>query len=583
MATTVQQLLEEARQRAVRIEVPQGEIQQLLEQAQAQQESSLGSNPELREAPEETWPEYALRVIGNIPSSIGQRADDIAGFGQMVADDPTSFMRAIGHLATVPANPTAAMALGQILSAAYENERQAFTKEGFAQDPTRALSDIAAVAAPFTRAPGLMGTIAKAAGYLDPITAGIQIPGKMASVAAERGIPKANTVLAEIMGVSTGRGGPRARQMIEAGRTGEGGAMRQALRFDTPNRLGRTVRSAVKTELAKQGTAKRRFLAEQEGLIDITDLKATIENEVLPDLGIRYERPSGAAVEKPRLEVSAAYRTPDEGLFERELERILNAPDQVSVQALDDIKQGIGSVSAPKSAAKANRAIAKVRDQIRQRLGEVPGYNEVTKPLRQTYQTEEAITERLKLPENALSNERVSSPQTVGESITNAFNAENPIDRLQAVDIADKMIPSQPIATRAAAIGMQGKVPSGLIGRNQLFTVLGGLGLAAGAGGASHALGASGVASAATALGSLPLIAAAFIPRASAKVLARLGVMERGVQDVVQFNRRVYEQVKMLGLDPQILTLGQALARLDEMNQSQDTSVFRGIGRATNR
>ena len=555
-----------------------------------------------------TDPDFLSTAASNLPFSLAERGRELEG----VARHPFDLLETLGKLGAggldvfaeqFGSDPTENSQLARQF--ATEFKESTINPGRVARDPTAPIANIAGLLAPFAPKGSMLakiGTFAAdpAAGTVGAVARGAVKAGAAGTRAGGRALsatlPKVNPLIAEGIGISTGRGGQRSRAAINAGRTGEGPAFREALNTSTTGRLGQTVQREVRGELGTLGDAKREFLRGQEGSIPIDDLKEVLVRDLtgrgdpgpLSDLGVKLTPdPAGSITirgsgfdeagrgtvgdfgsERFRIEVPEAM-SQDAPKLETALRAILEEDSFVSVERLDDLKQALDNAPLPSGSAKAQRAITEVRQGIRRKLGEVKGFDEVSDPLRQAFQTQEGVTARLGLQEGALAEVGEVAPQAVGKAMARAFNkGDDTAERMLGLEMADLDIPSQPIKTRAAAIGFKDLTPTDLIGRQQFFQAVGPiLGLAGGA----AALAAGG-----SALLALPVIAVAFIPKFAGRALVRLGEAEAGaIQNLAQ---KMVGQAEAIGVDvTKGMTMADLVERLEEARNENTTDQPRTL------
>jgi hypothetical protein len=168
-------------------------------------------------------------AVSNFLPSAGQFAKDIV---QPVLH-PVQTAQAVGDIAggvaakagIGNADPSSADAVGQFFAQRYGGFEN--VKRTMAQDPVGFLSDLATVfsggALVGAKAPGVLGTVARAAGtaadIVDPLANAGRVVGGVGRAAG--------TVASEALGVTTGAGGDAIRGVAKAGREGNTAALEQ--------------------------------------------------------------------------------------------------------------------------------------------------------------------------------------------------------------------------------------------------------------------------------------------------------------------------------------------------------------------
>jgi len=607
-------LLKQAREQGLQIPIAEPTRSEVLLGIARSQ--NLGEGPSYRQAPDQSVIERAWE---NLPSSAGRRFSET---GELIQDlqkpeGGTNLMKAIARLGIGAGEELGGMFTPVIESmpspdrdafrSTIEDQANAFTKEGFAEDPTRSLSTLAAFVPSPAGKTGIMKAMRVAGQSMDPVVGAMNMAGGVAKT-ARGALPLANRLTSELFGITTGAGGARGQALVEAGRTGRQAEARASIAGRTsPNPIGENVIGAYNRDLGTVAGVKEQFLG-KAGDVDISDLKQAIvgdiaregEGGILNRLRIKVQRDptkSGAILSKDpgggstwiSLDVPPSFRAIDEGKLETLLTDLLNSPNTISVKELDEIKQGFDVVNFPKTARKARRAVSEMRDAVRAKLGEVEGFDEVSDPVRDFFKAERRsdIATKQELPrgmENT--SERLGVPtlideagartdrSQVGKAVTRAFNkGDDLVDRLSALDDIERRAPGT--RASAAGVGFQGWTPSEIVGRSSFYQAVGpllGLGLIGGAGATGGAM---------AALLSLPAVAVAFVPKFSGKFLVNLGRAEAGADALSDVTRAVIQNASRNGINAQNLTIGQLLERLEESQGPQPTLMGR-IG-ATNR
>lgn len=598
---SIQELLQQARQQGIQAETPTSEVQRLLALAR-------GTQPA---APDTTEQSYASRVMENIPSSIGKRFDEFGGFlsalGQSGPENvvkdvmgmgPPTLVGNLGRTAVGAAEEMGSMFTPfvpesnerQMFRNAVEGEAEGFTKEGFAEDPTRAPSLLAALV------PGggatRLGRFGRALGQsMDPVVGVTRAVGAGAQLLPKT-IPAVNKLIGAMLGVTTGAGEARGSALVEAGRSGRADEAIAAIKGpDSPNRIGEDVIRSFNNELGGVSQNKSRFL-DEAGDVDISDLRGEIlgdvanggEGGLLADMRIKVVQDEAGNIS---LDVPANFRNVDEGRLEMAIEDLISSPDQITVRELDEIMQGLGTISLPKTARRARTAVGSIRAKIREKLSGVEGFDAVQEPIRDFFSANsprsnvatqrdipmgmEPTSERLGLPGLIDNPGAPANRQRTGESMARAFNkGDGQLDRLEAMQSIESRAPGT--TARSAGVGFQGWTPSEIVGRSQFFSALSPL---LGAGLVTGAAASGGFVAA---LLALPAVSVAFIPRYAGQALVKLGKAEKGADQLASVARAAVDNAQAMGINPRNMTLGQLLERMERENQP---SILGAIGGAS--
>lgn len=315
--------------------------------------------------------------------------------------------------------------------------------ETFVEDPARALGTLSAIASPVKGlgAAGKTGealrSVSRAGELADPIVAAGKGVSMLAKGAA-KAVPSITKTIAELLGLTTGKGAPSTRAMLEIGEesaaarrrlgdapfegAGSAGqadaiaarqdlAVRRGILEEDPATLGLEAAAELKGEWKNLGDVKSSFM-EEAGDIDISGLKADLigdigfdrrgEGGLLREMGIELEynphsgkilvrepgaefmpdwSPPGPRGTSTRIDIKIPenFRAADAGKIETQLKKLLEGPDVISAKELDLIKQGLDDAPAP--SPQAGEAIGKIRRGMREKLSEIEGFDEVSDPI----------------------------------------------------------------------------------------------------------------------------------------------------------------------------------------------------------
>jgi len=210
---------------------------------------------------------------GNLGSSAMRRLGELGEAGKQLVSDPVHFITNLGKVsaAAMPHNIMAYTAMQaaaltapedqakvirehankliEPLQPLFEDYAQAYggwdkIKRTIAEDPTRVLSDVAALALPAEGVPGKVGAVAKGAQMMDPATLALTGAGKVAKYGARP--------LNEIMGGLTGTSEASVVGAYKAGR--EGGTKQS----DFARALSGDMSGEEIVDVARQGTRNMR-------------------------------------------------------------------------------------------------------------------------------------------------------------------------------------------------------------------------------------------------------------------------------------------------------------------------------------
>ena len=505
----------------------------------------------------------------------------------------------------------------EMLQEALADEARAFTAEGFAEDPTRALSTLASFV-PGGQALGGSRTaqfVSRAGRALDPVTAATEAAGGVgrllkASPGSSGATSLGSTVkdaASSALGLTSGRGGLRAADAVRAGVEGETAAVTAAKRGRLrTSELGERVASSMKDKQRRAGQEIDAFLdgTDAQGvMIDISDLKTGIggnleargEGGLMHSLGVDVERrplrghilvdetPTSTRVS---LEGSAAFTAADVGQFENAVRDLLESPNRITVRQLDEIKRGMSRIPTKNRDPSAVRVIESIRGTVRDKLAEVPGYNDAVKDFADFSTGAEELAERVGQPRLVDTGGKRVNRTGLGRSLANTFDEGVDIgDRHGALSVLDREFPDQQIRSSATGLGFGQAVPSGLVGKQQFFDIIR-TGVAGGAVGGAGALGADlagPLGAIAGSLGSLSVTIMAYSPRSASRILTTVGATERVATDLQKFAQQAIKRADDLGINSHNMTIGQLLERLDEQNEHEQEGTgggfVRGLGR----
>ena len=485
--------------------------------------------------------------------------------------------------------------------------------EAIISDPFAGLTNMAALA-PGGPKGSLMAKIGSKAEMLDPVVAASKAAG--AGVNAGGKIPAvAERAAAETVGFLSGLGGERAKTAIEAGAEGQRPAFKKAIREGSPYQLGKQVVGSLERELNRLGNIKDKFLREQKP-VDIADLKKKIIGNIeqggagglLEEFRIKIvPDPNNGKIlvrqgnysTRVNIEVPESFRAADQGKIENILESILESSDEMPAIQLDDIKQGIDNITAP--TPQGGRAVAEIRQAVRKKLGEIIGFDKVSDPIKDVYDQEKNISDRLVQSTMLPKGKKQVNPETVGKKIVDAPNiGTGQKDRLEALQRLEEQT-GLPVKAESAGIGFQGFTPTGLTGKSEFMQRLAPI-FAVGAGVGLGAIPPS-------TLLSLPAMSLAFVPRFAGQSLARLGQVtgptDKLAKHLTSVAQDAVQQAQALGVNPRNLTLGQLIERFpddaeaventtgidwnrhtaswpgEQGAQAQGNSLFKALGRVT--
>jgi hypothetical protein len=339
---------------------------------------------------------------------------------------------------------------------------------------------------------GTLGTLARFGRAMDPVVAGLegaQLAGKIARLTGKA----ARTTTEALTGLTSGAGAPTGMEAGRAGRVGERGEFLKTLDLageKTAFELGEDVSTGLRGKRDAAGKIKGDFITatNAEGLtVDIANLKASItgdlskggEGGLLSELGIgvNLEPHAGTILQREggtssriKLDTPASFRAVDEGQFEEAVRELLESPDQISVEALDEIKMGIDGLPSSGRTARSKRVLRKIRELVRKELGPIKiqdgtTYDQAIEPIARFNKSIESIEKRIGRPDVEGAPGDVNE-MLEGQALARAFDSGVPRrDRTAALQEIDEMLPDVPVRSQAAGLNFSEIIPSGLVGR----------------------------------------------------------------------------------------------------------------------
>lgn len=606
------------------------ELRALYEQEKQPSLARAIENPPTSDDPESYWGTALWNIPQDIPRQGARVASELAGVGKAMTS-PEGFMgltRGLGRFAAGavgvgdPLDPNSPS--GQVMN--YVDDQASYLPGGekFRDEPLRLAADWAGMIPAGPQGAGTMARLGRAASagrFLDPVMAA----GKTAQLggrALARTGKAATNIGGHMIGLATGQGTEPAMAGVRAGREGVGGAFREAARGELmagigteaiPG-LGREVAGQVNLRRRAAGAVKGKFIdqMDQAGTtVNIADLKARLlgdianggEGGLLSELGLTVNPaaqkqtyspilgPKGQQLPNPLqpagfggLDVPESFRAADQGAFEEAIRLLVEAPDDIPVRQLDEIKQGIDAIPIGSRPAKSQRIIHQIRSAVREELGKVAGYDDAVAEIAQHFDTmgnpQTGIARQLRRADLGQTKKPID-PQALGESLTRSLNEGiAQADRMEAVRRLEELMPGSNLGVRAAGLRFTGEMPTGLVGKNEFVKLAGVVGLSSMVGGGMAGMtGALG-----GALLSVPVIYLAFIPKYASGTLVKLGAAQRGGAQLQQFAETAVKQAVQLGINPRNLSLGRLLERLDQEQaaldaQRQQPNSIRGLGR----
>ena len=325
------------------------------------------------------------------------------------------------------------------------------------------------------------------------------------------------------------------------------------------------------------GAEKGAFLDEADQLrrtANIATLKADLLGDIskggkgglLNEAGIRVrpamnpnQSSNAFLVRTPRgsqwyeLDVPDAFKQASGGKFELAVKRILDKSDEISVRELDELKVGLGKVADTDPAA--HRVLRMMQHNVRDRLGQVSGYDEAIRPIAQFKGEADVIARKMGTPRIVSEGATDVNPEQLGRSMAQAYSpGMTQADQAAAVQSIDEMLPGRGIRERAAGLGFAKTTPAGLAERSQLFRAL------------SAAIG-TGAAAAVNPILAIPALAL-YSPRVAARALVGFGQLEARAAEISAVVRRMVAQA--LEVCEAWVTEGMAAA-MNRYNKAQET------------
>lgn len=498
------------------------------------------------------------------------------------------------------------------VSEVLESEGPFFTDpQTFASDPFRAAADVGAVASGLTglvgkaklaTLPGRTGQFVRGglrtAEALDPANALAE--GVRAVDTATRGLGRGfETAAPALSGLMTGRKGPRSSAVLESSKRGETAERRAATRgvdVDTQT-LGDDVVAGMTSANKEAREPLQSYFqeaADQGITVDLTDLKNEILGSIpeggagglLAELKIAIERDAakgailvdeGSSSTRISINPPPSFRLADAGKFEEALRELLESPSTIPVEQLHEIKVGIGGLTSP--TPRTQRVINAIRTKVREALAgvEVPSgttYDQAIKPLADFLSEEERLSQGVGVTRMIREGNKEVNTAQLGLALSDAFEAGNDLPvKMKAMARIDELIPDGAIRSKAAGAGMGSAMPSGLVGTNQFVQFLGAI---AGTG-ALAAQTASLEGLIGTLLGGAALTAT-FIPKVAAEMLSAAGATSRELSAIRGFMKTAILKAQDLGINPQSLTLGELINRIEEVESQPASEQGRKVG-----
>ena len=214
------------------------------------------------------------QFASNIGPNIERKAESLSDFGSQLVDQPGKTLlglgeglgrAAIGLQGTGPGQRDFADPNQQITAQIVDAEVQQLTDvDQITENPVDFLISLAGIAAPATRAPGLVGKIGRAVETLDPAVAvvkGIQKGTPALTRLPQLGAFVTNKVLPKLVGVTTGKGQVPAHELVDVG-------------------LG--INPATGKAFENPATISRRIGVAQDAIRGKTDIDPAFPQDIIP-------------------------------------------------------------------------------------------------------------------------------------------------------------------------------------------------------------------------------------------------------------------------------------------------------------
>jgi len=413
--------------------------------------------PEGQDYTDTGWGDVAAEAIGNIPSSAGQFASDIA----QPFIHPIDTAKSLGNLALgagqklIPGEQGSekyADAVGQFMADRY-GSMEGF-KKTLATDPVGVLGDASMLltggGAAAARAPGMLGKAGKVASKVGQVSD----PAALAAKGAGKVLSGAGKVATPVVGLMSGTGAAPIKEAYSAGRKGGDAseAFSKAISGDSnyleivdQAKEGLAQMKADKAEAYKSGMLD---ISKDATIIDFNDVFKAFDKSVSENTlhGKPKSRKAAKALNDIQLEIDE-WAMQDPKLFH-------------TPEGLDTLKQRIGDLMDWNDPSKDNRAIQQMYHSVKGIIEkEAPVYGKV---MGEYADASEAISDI----EKALSLGKKSNADTALRKLTSVMRDNVNTNYGQRAEMADALqtASGKPLMPSIAGQSLSSWMPRGLAG-----------------------------------------------------------------------------------------------------------------------
>ena len=465
---------------------------------------------------------------------------------------------------------------------AMQGEAERFTDpEKFLAEPDLAAANAAALVP--TGGSGVLGTVGRTLQMADPTIAIARGAGLAGKVAQSKVLPGFRKVSEVVQGFGSGKGTATAEAISEGAVRGESGAAFR--RNPDPEALGQRVIDDFGQEVKRRGQALDDVVQGAEA-IDVSDLKRELLGDLtqegrgglMNELGIKVsaagDQTKGLRITDPNFKGTTRFdlrpgpgiNSGDGPVIQELLQDLVEGPDQISVDRLNKIKQGMDAKTPP-NPARAH-IFEEIRGRIRAKLGEVEGFNAPSDAFKEIKDFERRQSKRLGVKQ--LVGEKADNLQ-IGDNVVSAFDeSTKQLPQLKAVKELEEFVPN--LRTDAASIRMSPVLPSGLAGKNAGLDAVRGI-----MAGSALAAGLS-LPSMLAQVATIPIVIFTFSPNAASRSLAVFGKNQKLLNEMRQLTGNFLREAERRGVNvSRTTTIGEVLARMPDYSPPDFPGAAPGV------
>jgi hypothetical protein len=282
----------------------------------------------------------------------------------------------------------------------------------------------------------------------------------------------------------------------------------------------------------------------------------------------KYLMPRGETSSRVNIELPFNIEAESTADFSRALQALIELPSSATAAQVDEMVKGLRSLRMPSRTGGA--ALGDVGTRLRERLGDVEGYDEPMRPFSEYQDFRKEVKENLgqDIVTEGPGGKEVN-PRQLGASLLRGMDERRRVEYGTLQDIEARFPQLRDLRARVAAEGLQDVMPTGLIGRGGVVAAATGAGVAGATVGPLAAVAA------------LPVAAVLFSPKVSARWMAKRGLRTRQVNQIADDVRYLAAEASNRGIPIQkATTIGELYMRLQsDENRTPAPQPLNTMGR----